>query len=173
MECCCGKNKSDARNLQIDLKKLDIVLEKYKDMPGSLISILQEVQEIYNYLPKEALNYIAEEIGIKPSKILGVATFYTQFRLDPVGEFVIMLCQGTACHVNGSKAIEEAICDELGINEGETTEDNLFTLENVACLGCCSLSPVMMINGETYGKLTPDKAREIIRQVKKENSQEV
>lgn len=169
MGCCCGKSKPNTENF----KKLDLILEKYKDMPGSLISILQETQAIYNYLPREALNYISEEIGVKPAKILGVATFYTQFRLNPVGEFVIMLCQGTACHVNGSKAIEEAVCEELGIKEGETTKDNLFTLENVACLGCCSLSPVMMINGETYGKLTPDKAREIIKQIKQEKSQEV
>ncbi|WP_432662254.1 NADH-quinone oxidoreductase subunit NuoE [Wukongibacter baidiensis] len=173
MQCCCGKKQSNMSDPQIDLKKLDPVLEKYKGVSGSLISILQAVQEIYNYLPRRALNYVAEETGIKPSKILGVATFYTQFRLEPVGKFVIMLCQGTACHVNGSKAIEEAICDELGINEGETTNDDLFTLENVACLGCCSLSPVMMINGETYGNLTPDKAKEIVRDIKKKEGQEV
>ncbi len=173
MQCCCGKNQTNISESQIDLKKLDPVLEKYKGVSGSLISILQEVQETYNYLPRRALNYVAEEMGIKPAKILGVATFYTQFRLEPVGKFVIMLCQGTACHVNGSKAIEEAISDELGIKEGETTVDDLFTIENVACLGCCSLSPVMMINGETYGKLTPDKAREIVRDIKKKEGQEV
>ncbi len=173
MQCCCGGNKSELSNLSIDLNRLDPILKKYKDVSGSLISILQEVQALYNYLPREALIYIAEKVGIKPAKILGVATFYTQFRLEPVGKFVIMLCQGTACHVNGSKAIEEAICEELGIEEGGTTEDDLFTLENVACLGCCSLSPVMMINGETYGKLTSDKAKEIIREIKKEEGQEV
>lgn len=166
LKCCKGvQNKK--------FQRIDKVLEKYKGVSGSLISILQEVQELYNYLPPWALNYISENMGIKPAKILGVATFYTQFRLEPVGKFVVMLCQGTACHVNGSKAIKEAICDELGIKEGETTEDNLFTLENVACLGCCSLSPVMMINGETYGKLTPDKAKEIIREIRKEEGQEV
>ncbi|WP_432406339.1 NADH-quinone oxidoreductase subunit NuoE [Wukongibacter sp. M2B1] len=173
MQCCCGKKEANEKELQIDLKRLEPVLEKYKGMSGSLISVLQEVQEIYNYLPTSALNYIADGMGIKPSKILGVATFYTQFRLRPVGKFVIMLCQGTACHVNGSKAIEEALCEELGINEGQTTDDDLFTIENVACLGCCSLSPVMMINGETYGKLTPDKAREIVRDIRKKEGQEV
>ncbi|SHK47100.1 NADH-quinone oxidoreductase subunit NuoE [Paramaledivibacter caminithermalis] len=173
MECCCNHKGVNAKKKQLDLKKLTPILEKYKGLSGSLISILQEVQEVYNYLPMEALNYIAEEMGIKPAKIHGVATFYTQFRLDPVGKFVIMLCQGTACHVNGSKAIEEAICDELGIKEGETTQDNLFTLENVACLGCCSLSPVMMINGETYGNLTPDKARKIINEIKEKEGKGV
>lgn len=157
---CCGANK----DLESNLKP---ILQKYKGVEGSLISILQEVQEVYNYLPLEALNYIAMTTGIKPTKIYGVATFYTQFRLNPIGEYLIMLCQGTACHVNGSKAIEEAIYQELKIRDGETTEDQLFTLNNVACLGCCSLSPVMMINGETYGELTPEKTKEIIREIKK------
>lgn len=173
MERCCGGNTSESISLGIDLSKLDSILKKYKDVPGSLITILQETQALYNYLPRKALNHIAKEANIKPAKILGTATFYTQFRLEPVGKFVIMLCQGTACHVNGSKAVEEAICQDLGIEEGGTTEDRLFTLENVACLGCCSLSPVMMINGETYGKLTPDKAKDIIREIRKKDGGEV
>ncbi|MCT4565645.1 MAG: NADH-quinone oxidoreductase subunit NuoE [Maledivibacter sp.] len=173
MQCCCGNKDGSIKRLQVDLKKLDPILDKYKGLSGSLISVLQEAQDIYNYLPIEVLDYIATEMKVKPAKVHGVATFYTQFRLEPVGEFVIMLCQGTACHVNGSKAIEEAITEELKIKEGETTEDNLFTLENVACLGCCSLSPVMMINGETYGNLTPDKAKEIIREIKSNKSEEV
>lgn len=164
MSCCRG-------NSCLDFSLLDSAIEKYKSIPGSLISILQEAQGIYGYLPKDVLDYIAAEIGVKPAKVYGVATFYAQFRLKPIGKYLIMLCQGTACHVNGSKGIEEAIGEELGIKEGETTEDGLFTLNNVACLGCCSLSPVMMINGETYGKLTPDKAKSIIRDIiKKENA---
>lgn len=145
-----------------DLSKLEPVLEKYKKTSGSLITILQQAQDIYGYLPKEVMNYIAKETGVKPAKIFGVVTFYTQFRLEPIGKYLIMLCQGTACHVNGSKMIEEAISEELNITEGETTEDGLFTLNNVACLGCCSLSPVMMINGETYGNLTKDSAKKIL-----------
>ena len=97
---------------------------------------------------------------------MGVATFYTQFRLKPVGKYLIMLCQGTACHVNGSERIETTIKEHLGISDGETTEDGLFTLKNVACLGCCSLSPVMMINGETYGSLTPEKTVSILNSLK-------
>ncbi|MCT4605231.1 MAG: NADH-quinone oxidoreductase subunit NuoE [Marinisporobacter sp.] len=176
MECCGGKKLMvDVSDPNVDLKKLDPVLQKYKGISGSLITILQEAQELYGYLSLEVLNYIAEEIGVKPAKVHGVATFYTQFRLNPVGKYLIMLCQGTACHVNGSKLIEEAICDELKISEGETTEDGLFTLNNVACLGCCSLSPVMMINGETYAKLTPESTRKILRELreKEQNSEEV
>lgn len=172
----CQKNDCQCKNCntpEFDLSKLDPVLEKYKKTPGSLITILQKAQDIYGYLPKEVMNYIADETGVKPAKIYGVVTFYTQFRLEPVGKYLIMLCQGTACHVNGSKMIEEAICEELNINEGETTEDGLFTLNNVACLGCCSLSPVMMINGETYGKLTKDSVKEILRDIRKKDSEEV
>ncbi|MCT4619665.1 MAG: NADH-quinone oxidoreductase subunit NuoE [Marinisporobacter sp.] len=176
MDCCGGKKLMvDVSDPNVDLKKLDPVLQKYKGISGSLITILQEAQELYGYLSLEVLNYIAEEIGVKPAKVHGVATFYTQFRLNPVGKYLIMLCQGTACHVNGSKLIEEAICDELKIGEGETTEDGLFTLNNVACLGCCSLSPVMMINGETYAKLTPESTKKILRELKQkeQNSEEV
>ncbi|MBP9989013.1 MAG: NADH-quinone oxidoreductase subunit NuoE, partial [Ruminococcus sp.] len=125
----------------------------------------QKTQEICGYLPIDVIYYIAEKIGESPAKVMGVSTFYSQFRLKPVGKYLIMLCQGTACHVNGSQKIEKAIFEELGISDGETTDDGLFTLKNVACLGCCSLSPVMMINGETYGRLTPDKAKEILREL--------
>ena len=163
MQCCCEENK---KTDSVDLSLIEGIVEKYKDTKGSLITILQGVQEIYNYVPMEAIEYIAEQTGIKPAKIYGVLTFYTQFRMNPVGKNLIMLCQGTACHVNGSEGIEEAIHEEIGINDGETSEDGLFTLINVACLGCCSLSPVMMINGETYGKLTPQSTKKIIADIR-------
>lgn len=149
-----------------DFSQLTPILEKYKKTPGSLITILQKAQDIYGYLSMDVIRHISVETGIKPAKIYGVATFYTQFRLKPIGKNLIMLCQGTACHVNGSKMIEEAVCEELKIKDGETTLDNLFTLNNVACLGCCSLSPVMMINGETYGKLTKDSVRSILKDIR-------
>lgn len=158
--CQCNCKKTD-------LSLINGVLEKYKNVSGSLITILQKVQEIYGYLPVDAIYHIANETGSTPAKVMGVATFYTQFRLKPVGKYLIMLCQGTACHVNGSERIEAAIAEELGIHDGETTEDGLFTLKNVACLGCCSLSPVMMINDETYGSLTPDKTVTILRELRK------
>ncbi len=169
MQCCCEENK---KTDSVDLSLIAGIVEKYKDTKASLITILQRVQEIYNYVPMEAIEYIAEQTGIKPAKIYGVLTFYTQFRMNPVGKNLIMLCQGTACHVNGSEGIEEAIHEELGINDGETSEDGLFTLINVACLGCCSLSPVMMINGETYGKLTPQSTKKIIAEMRARDKEE-
>ena len=156
---CCNCKKSD-------LSLIKAVLDKYADVDGSLITILQHAQDIYGYLPTDVIYHIAERTGSTPAKVMGVATFYSQFRLQPVGKYLIMLCQGTACHVNGSEKIEKAIVEELGISDGETTADGLFTLKNVACLGCCSLSPVMMINDETYGSLTPDKTKEILRELK-------
>ncbi len=174
MECCKGnvKKVEESGSLNIDFQVVDDILNKYRNVPGSLISILQKVQDTYSYLPMDVLNYIAQETGEKPAKIHGVATFYTQFRLNPVGKNIIMLCQGTACHVNGAKVIEKAITEELKIKDGETTEDELFTLNNVACLGCCSLSPVMMINGETYGKLTSDSVKKILREIKEKEALE-
>ena len=163
MQCSCENKKNESN---IDLSLIEDVVDKYKDIQGSLITILQGVQEVYNYVPIEAVEYISDQTGIKPSKIYGVLTFYTQFRMAPVGKNLIMLCQGTACHVNGSEAIEEAIIEELGIKEGETTEDGIFTLINVACLGCCSLSPVMMINDETYGKLTTQSTKKILAEIR-------
>ena len=148
--------------------QLRAMVEQLKDTKGALMPIMQKAQDIYGYLPTDVLYCIAERIGASPAKVMGVATFYSQFRLQPVGKYLIMLCQGTACHVNGSQRIEAAITQELGISDGETTDDGLFTLKNVACLGCCSLSPVMMINGETYGSLTPSKTVEILRKLKEE-----
>ncbi len=154
-----------------DLTLLEDVLDKYASVKGSLITILQKAQDIYGYLPVDVMYHIAAAVGTTPAEVMGVATFYTQFRLQPVGKYLIMLCQGTACHVNGSERIETAICEHLGIKDGETTQDGLFTLKNVACLGCCSLSPVMMINGETYGSLTPDKAISVLEELRKESAE--
>lgn len=150
----------------IDLTLIKGVLDELADVKGSLITILQKTQDIYGYLPKEAIIYISERTGIAESEIMGVATFYAQFRLTPVGKYLIMLCQGTACHVNSSDLILQTIKEELGIDDGETTEDGLFSLECVACLGCCSLSPVMMINGNTYGSLTPEKTKKILKELR-------
>ncbi|MGN0532556.1 MAG: NADH-quinone oxidoreductase subunit NuoE [Eubacterium sp.] len=150
----------------IDITLIDSVLEEYASVKGSLITILQKTQDIYGYLPQDAIKKIASATGIAESEIMGVGTFYTQFRFKPVGKYLIMLCQGTACHVNSSELILETIKDELGIDDGETTEDGLFSLKCVACLGCCSLSPVMMINEDTYGSLTPDKTKRILKELR-------
>ena len=162
---CCGAG-TDA------FKELDAVLDQYAKVPGSLITILQKAQDIYGYLSVETINRISQATGIKPAKIYGVATFYAQFRLEPIGKNLLMMCQGTACHVNGSESIYEAVSEELGIADGETTEDNLFTINNVACLGCCSLSPVMMINDEAFGSLTADKVIRILGEFRERASEE-
>lgn len=163
---CCQCNGP-----QSDFTLLEDVLNEYADVPGSLIAILQKAQDIYGYLPKDVMYHIAERIGTTPAEVMGVATFYSQFRLTPIGKYLIMACQGTACHVNGSKRVGEAVAKYLGIENGETTADGLFTLENVACLGCCSLAPVIMINGEAYGSLTPESAIAIIKDIQAKEAQ--
>ncbi len=140
---------------------------KYEKSSSSLIPLLQKTQENFGYLPKEALQEISKYLGVPLSRVYGVATFYAQFRFEPLGKYVIKICHGTACHVNGAVNISEAIKEEFGIEEGQTTKDGLVTLERVACLGCCSLAPVIMINGKVYGKLTPEKVRKLMKKLKK------
>ena len=166
MGCNCTEKKEwTFSDPTIDISLLEPTLEKYVGVSGSLITILQRAQELYAYLPVDLLAYIAHRTGVKPAKVLGVVTFYTQFRTQPVGKNLILLCKGTACHVNGASAIEEAIREYLGVEEGEITPDGLFTYNNVACLGCCSLSPVMMIGEETYGTLTKEKVGKILKKI--------
>ena len=157
---CCNHEK-------VDLGLLEDVLAKYANIQGSLITILQKTQDIYGYVPIDAVYHISERTGLTPAKILGVATFYSQFRFTAVGKYMIMVCKGTACYVNGAERIIDAISEELGIGNNETTEDGLFSLSIVSCLGCCSLAPVMMINEDTYGSLTPDKVKTILRDIRK------
>lgn len=150
----------------IDSQKIDAIITKNGTLEGALIPILQDVQAECGYLPKEVMEYILTKTEIKPTELYGVATFYTQFRFTPVGKFLIKVCHGTACHVRNAGAISKAICDELNIKDKETSKDRLFTLETVACLGCCSLAPVIMINDKVYGKLTPDSTKKILRDYK-------
>ena len=156
---CCNHNN-------VDLSLLKDVLDNYADVKGSLITILQKTQEIYGYIPTDAVYHIAERTGLTPAKIMGVATFYSQFRFQAVGKYLIMICKGTACYVNGANAVADAVMEELGIGDNETTAVGLFSLSLVSCLGCCSLAPVMMINEDTYGSLTPDKVVKILRDIK-------
>lgn len=171
------EKKTIENESQQDFTLLAPTLEKYAAVPGSLITILQQAQDIYGYLSQEAILYISERTGILPAQIYGVATFYAQFRLKPIGKYLIMMCKGTACHVNGADRVEEAVAEYLGIQDGETTEDGIFTLNNVACLGCCSLAPVMMIKSadgeETYGNLTTETVVKILDEIKARTSQEV
>lgn len=158
---CCNENSEYFKAFE------GIMSDYYHGSEADLIPILQKLQGAYGYLPKDIITRLSNKTGIFETKIMGVATFYSQFRLAPSGENTIKLCFGTACHVNGAEKIADALCDELGIEMGGTTPDNKFTLESVACLGCCSLAPVMMIGDEVYGRLTPDKTRKIIRELYK------
>jgi NADH-quinone oxidoreductase subunit E len=160
------QDKEATIQASVDLTLIDPLIKKYKTKKGNLIPILQGTQDIYGYVPKEAFIKISELTGLKLSEMYGVATFYTQFRLNPVGKHIVKVCHGTACHVQNATAISEAVESALGIKDGETTEDRLFTLESVACLGCCSLAPVMMIGDETYAKLTGNQAVKIVKEIK-------
>jgi len=143
---------------------VDEVVSEVAPGKGALIPVLQGVQSRIGYLPREAMERIARRTGAPAARVFGVATFYSQFRLAPVGKHVIKVCHGTACHVQGAGAVTDAICLELGVEPGGTTDDGKFTVESVACLGCCSLAPVMMIEEDTFGRLTPDEARKIVRE---------
>lgn len=153
MTCKCGHDDGAVKQ-----EALQKVLEKYKTVQGGLIPILQEAQEVYGYLPREVMQEISRSLGIPFSKTFGVVTFYAQFHLKPRGRNIIRLCQGTACHVRGASKVFDAVSKKLGVVKNETTGDLRYTLETVACLGACGLAPVMMVNDETHGRLTPDKA---------------
>ena len=142
-------------------------LWRYQGAPGELIPLLQSAQEHFGYIPRRAIKYISEVTNTPESTIYGVVTFYSQFRMQPMGKYQIRLCCGTACHVAGAPLLLDTLRDELGVEENGTTEDGLFTLFTVACLGCCSLAPAMMINEDTHGSLTPAEARNIIRNIRR------
>lgn len=144
-------------------RELKKVIEKHKKIPGGLMPVLQEAQSIYGYLPVEVQKIIAEGMDVSLSEVYGVATFYSQFSLTPKGEHIISVCLGTACYVKGADKILEAIEEELGIKSGECTPDGMFSIEACRCLGACGLAPVMTVDGEVYGKCTPESAVEIIR----------
>ena len=147
--CCCGGNKDR-------FAKVDEILAHYNGVKGALIPVLQEAQGAYGFLPKDIISRIADTLKIPVSQVYGVVTFYSQFHLNPRGRNIIRVCQGTACHVRGAKAVLKALDDELRIAPGQTTTDERFTLETVACLGACGLAPVLMINDDTHGRLTPE-----------------
>jgi len=150
----------------IDLTLLDPLIDKYKGKKGNVIPLLQGAQELYGFIPRAAFERISAGTGLSLSDMFGVATFYAQFRLKPVGKHIIKVCHGTACHVQNAKEITESIEEALRVKDGETTDDRLFTLESVACLGCCSLAPVMMIGGQAYGKLTGNEAVKVIKNIR-------
>jgi len=158
--------KKKADNDAPDLSALDDIIARHSGHKGNMIPLLQGAQELYGYIPKAAFEKLSRATGIPLSDMFGVATFYAQFRLNPVGKHIIKVCHGTACHVQNSVEITESLEEALKVRDGETTEDLLFTLESVACLGCCSLAPVMMISDQTYGKLTGNEAVRIIKNIR-------
>ena len=141
-----------------DLNLIQAIVAKYKGKKEGLIALLQEVQNVYTYLPKPALQFIESELNYTLGELYAVATFYAQFKLNPSGKYSIKVCKGTACHVQNVNAVIEEITSYLQIADGETTPDGKYTFETVSCLGCCSLAPAMMIGEETFGKLTGDSA---------------
>lgn len=139
------------------------MLWRHGGEPGMLIPLLQAAQDSCGYIPPMAIEQIAMATGVPATEVYGVITFYKQFRLRPLGRYVIRACKGTACHVQGAEMICRTLEEELGIRQGETSEDGLFTFLEVACLGCCSLAPVVMIGDQAYGRLTPQVLRRVLR----------
>lgn len=147
---------------------LQRILEEYRQNEGNLISILQSLEEAFGYIPEDAVNWFSEQLDIPPAKFFGVATFYTQFHLTPRGRNIITACCGTACHVKGAERIINSLTRELQIPSGEdTTEDKEFTVEKVNCVGACSIAPVVIINKEVHGKMTPERLVKEIKRLKK------
>ncbi len=152
---------------QLDFVKIDQVIDKHGYSKNALISIMQEVQSDYRYLPREALEHIASSLGISQAKIYSVATFYENFSLEPKGKYVVKICDGTACHVRNSIPILNTFREELGLTKQmHTTKDMMFTVETVSCLGACGLAPVITVNDKVYPAMTPEKVKELLADIK-------
>ena len=155
---------------KIDFTVLDQAISEFGNQEKSLIAILQRAQEVYRYLPREIFPYLSERLGISEARIYGVATFYENFSLEKKCKYVVKVCDGTACHVRKSIPILEALRKELGLSEEKkTTDDGLFTVETVSCLGACSSAPAVMVNDEIYPTMTPETAVELIKKIQEEN----
>jgi NADP-reducing hydrogenase subunit HndA len=156
-KCCCNNKIDEGR-----MKKLEEIINEHKTQDGALIPILHEAQELFGYLPEEVQQKIADGLGISLAEVYGVATFYSRFTLTPKGRYNIQLCLGTACYVKGADKILEKLEELLGIKVGETTPDGKFSIEGARCVGACGLAPVMVINEEVYGKVTPEMVKGIL-----------
>ncbi|AGY75801.1 complex I 24 kDa subunit family protein [Clostridium autoethanogenum] len=156
-------------NKSFDYSKLDTILKNHEFKSSNIIAILQDIQGIYRYLPKEIFPYLSKNLGVSKAKIYGIATFYENFSLEPKGKYVIKVCNGTACHVRGSIPILNILRKELKLSDTKTTTDDLmFSLETVSCLGACGLAPAITINDKVHGSMTPDKAMELLNSLKEE-----
>ena len=154
---------------KLDLKVIDEILERHNCDKTMIIAIMQDVQGKYRYLPQEALEYIAKRVGMSESKLYGVATFYSNFALTGKGKYVLKVCRGTACHVRKSGDVLTALQEATGLTEKKSiSEDGLFSIEIVSCLGACGLSPVVMVNDTVHAAMTPDKARDLVADLREE-----
>ena len=156
---------------EADWDRLGEIVSKYKGDSCSLIPLLQDIQETFGFIPPDSIESIAEALGLFPSEVQGVITFYAGLSLEPKGKYIVRVCRGTACHVKGGKSILKVVRKELELEEGETSSDNQFTLETVACLGTCFLAPTLMVNKTYYGKLSPPKVTSILTQYGKEREE--
>lgn len=163
-KCCCCKNSKDDERIKEVMK----ITKEFEEVKGGLIPVLHAVQQLYGYLPEEALQIVSEKLNIPMIEIYGVASFYHFFSLEPKGEHVIRVCLGTACYVKGGQMILKRLSQELNVEVGKTSEDGKFTLEATRCLGACGLSPVMTIDDKVYGKVTIDDIRRILDEYIKE-----
>jgi NADH:ubiquinone oxidoreductase subunit E len=149
------------------------IIRSYRETGGNVITLLQDTQEVFGYVPREAIDYLSEQLNIAPSRFYGVATFYAQFRLHPIGKHKITACCGTACHVRGAERILNSLKRELQLSEEEdTTQDREFTVEKVACLGFCSFAPVVLIDGAVYGKTNADPLIKELKTLRKKAIEE-
>ncbi|MBU4556061.1 MAG: NAD(P)H-dependent oxidoreductase subunit E [Actinobacteria bacterium] len=165
--CACSEEQERD---DIDLALLSPVLERHLGQPGALIPVLQEAQEVYGYLPETVLRAIGRGLGVAIAEVYGVTTFYSQFHLEPRGRTVIRICHGTACHVRGADAVTTVLTDELGVGVGQTAPDLSYTIESVACVGCCGLAPVVVVDEQMHGGLDSNKARKLARRLQREHT---
>jgi len=156
------------KTLEIDWQKINAVIDRYSANREALLMIMQDISDIYNYVPPEVIPVLVEEIGVKESLIYSVATFYKTISLKPRGKYIVNVCTGTACHVRGASKIMDALAEKLKIREGETSDDLLFTLEAVRCVGCCASGPVITVNKETHGGLDRSSAVKVIERCERD-----
>ncbi|MGD8512817.1 MAG: NAD(P)H-dependent oxidoreductase subunit E [Deltaproteobacteria bacterium] len=159
------------KEIDVNLAKIDALIEKkYKNNIEFLVMILQDITRSYNYIPPQVLPHVARKLGVPLSKVFSLATFYKAFSLEPRGKYVVSVCTGTACHVRGARNIMSGLHNVLKIKEGETTDDLMFTLESVRCMGCCASGPVIRVNNDTHGGLDPDRIIPVISQYREGSS---
>ena len=165
-DCAC--HKTDTAETGFDAAALETILARFVEQPGSLVPVLQATQHAYGFLPAAALEGIARGLEVPLAEVFGVATFYTQFHLEPRGRHIVQVCHGTACHVKGATEVTDAIVSELGVDVGQTAEDGSVTVESVSCVGCCGLAPVVLVDEATHGGLDATAAARLARGLRRQ-----